>query len=745
MKKSNYFCQTDIDNWENNSKKRFKQRPVINFQNNNYLVSPKHQNINNFHNIQNNNINNKIIINSIYPNRSIPNYTLENNLSKNRKEFYSNKDSFSNHKKSELDDNILINNSPKSKKIFNKIQKEIKMIKIQLTSDILKNKIQLLNNLGNNNINNIYNNNDFSKNKNNVRRKNKNNIVHKKNIVLNNNYNSENIIQNNNKTNNNSLKNIYYINNNFRINSIQNNDNNNIKIPKSAFIKSPINFSSKYKKPNNIINMKSRVEKFVSNSPNYFFPKSAFNENFNINNIYNNNDIQRSQLNILINNSINNIKNNLNKKNVIKINNPNNNNNQNNINNNEQNNQNNNNQNSTNKQLPTGYFDDYLINENSLRKNKDNKIIINRNKNNILNNNKVKNETQAKDELKIEKFNNFFINNSKSQKDARLQTENKIIDFSYFGISNNKSKNLPKNNKVIKTINFSFNPIKIAFENKNKEQTKEIKENIEKKINEENNNNNLPKNKTLTEIINPFDLEEKSIILENSSNEEDKPKKKVFFDDIKIVINYSQNDYIRNCYLLYKTKMNEKEKNKDEDKCDKIPHKFISTTQLCKLLKKKNKNIKSNLKITKAYNPNLALKKLNELIFDDEPAKNENENININNKENKENNIPKFIKKNINFIKKVQECNKKGINYRNMTLSKREIKLLNKKKKNINNNVINNTQNISSQKINENISKSIQNNNEISEQVKMNKNKINNKIEKIEEINNKDKLNNSFS
>ena len=26
MKKSNYFCQTDINNWENNSKKRFKQR-----------------------------------------------------------------------------------------------------------------------------------------------------------------------------------------------------------------------------------------------------------------------------------------------------------------------------------------------------------------------------------------------------------------------------------------------------------------------------------------------------------------------------------------------------------------------------------------------------------------------------------------------------------------------------------------------------------------------------------------------
>ena len=40
MKKQNYFCQTDINNWENNSKKRNKKRPIINFQNNNYLVSP---------------------------------------------------------------------------------------------------------------------------------------------------------------------------------------------------------------------------------------------------------------------------------------------------------------------------------------------------------------------------------------------------------------------------------------------------------------------------------------------------------------------------------------------------------------------------------------------------------------------------------------------------------------------------------------------------------------------------------
>ena len=713
MKKQNYFCQTDINYLVNNLKKDFNKKPFINF--------------------QNNNINNKIIINSINQNQSIPNFTLENNLSKQRKEFYSNKNSFSNHKKSEIDENI-INSSPKSKKIFNKIQKEIKMIKIQLTSDILKNKIQLLNNLGNNNINNIYNNNDISKNKFIVQRKNKNNVIQKRNLVLNNIYNSENIIQNNNKTNNNSLKNIYYINNNFRINSIQNNDNKNIKLPKSAFINSPINYSSKYKKQNNSININNRTEKFVSNSPNYFFPKSVFNEHFNKHNIYNNNDLPRSQLNILVNNNINNmnnnIKNNLNKKNVIKVNNPN----KENI----QSNQNNNSKKSNNNQLPKGDFDDYLINENSLKKN--NKIIINRNKNNILNNKKVKNETQAKEELKIEKFNNFFINNAKSQKETKLQTENKIIDFSYFGISNNKSKNLLKNNKVINTINFSFNPIKIVFSNNNQEQKNE------NKLNEENSNKDLPKIKILTEIINPCDLEEKSIILENSFTEENQTKKKVYFDDIKIIINYNQNDYIRNCHLLYKTKINGKEKNNEENKYDKIPHKFISTTQLCKILKKKNKNIKSNLNLTKVYNPNLALKKLNELIFDDEPPKNQNENNNINNKENKENNTQKFIKKNINFIKKVEECNRKGINYRNMTLSKREIKLLKNKKKNINSNIRNNTQNISLEKSNEKIIKSFQNNNDDNELLKIDKNKIINKLEKIKDNNNvKDKLNNSFS
>ena len=182
------------------------------------------------------------------------------------------------------------------------------------------------------------------------------------------------------------------------------------------------------------------------------------------------------------------------------------------------------------------------------------------------------------------------------------------------------------------------------------------------------------------------------------------------FDEIKIVIKYNQNDYLRNYNSLYKINMNEKEKDNDENKYDKIFHKFISTTKLCNLLKKKNKNIKSNLINNDIkYNPNLALMKLNELI-DDEPKKSIN----------KENNKPKYIQKNINFIKKLEECNKKGINCRSLTLSKNEIKLLNKNKKNLKNNT---QHNLTKEKININ---------------------DDDKLEKIDE-NDKNNLNNSFS
>ena len=93
-----------------------------------------------------------------------------------------------------------------------------------------------------------------------------------------------------------------------------------------------------------------------------------------------------------------------------------------------------------------------------------------------------------------------------------------------------------------------------------------------------------------------------------------------------------------------------------------------------KKMKKKKKNLKSNLnKNNKSYNPDLALMKLNELISDEPRI--------INAKNKNEKNISPFIKKNINFIKKVEEYNKKGLNYRIISLSKKEIKLLKKKKK----------------------------------------------------------------
>ena len=647
MKKHNYICQTDINNnnlTNNNEEFSPKSHAKFYYINNNYLMSPSNKNKKNINiNRYNNENMNKRAINTLCQNKSLPNYSLENNLNKYHKIIFSNKNSFSKHK---IDNNNLINKSPTNKYIFNEIEKEIKMIKIQLAGDILKNKIQQLHNLGNNN---NYKNN--CANSNNIKiKKNNNNKVHKRNIVLTNIGSNNNIP--NNIPNNNSLKNIYYINNNFRINSIQNNENRNIKIPKSAFnYNSPTNNIHRHKKSNimnNIINISNQRKKTEIKSPKYFIPNSAFNDTNNNIYRYNNYITPKSDNNTLVN------------KNRIK-----------NIN-----------------ILPQGFFDDYLLNENILMKKKN--IIIKRNNNMNLINKTYKNEMKSKDILKIENYNNFFISSTKEKKEAKFKTQNKIINFAYISSQNKKTENLIKNNKVINAINLSFNPVKINFE----------KENISPNKNE---------NKTLTELINPNELEEKSIILENNSIEEDKPKKKLIFDDIKIIIEYNQTDYLRNCNSIYKM-------NSDKNKCDKIPHKFISTTKLCNLFKKKNKNLKSNLIKNNSvkYNPNLALMKLNELI-DDEPKKNKN----------KENSKPKYIQKNINFIKKLEECNKKGINPRSLTLSKNEIKLLNKNKKNLKNNTQQQKQNLSKEKINVD-------------------DKIINKFDKINE-DDKNKLNNSFS
>jgi hypothetical protein len=164
-------------------------------------------------------------------------------------------------------------------------------------------------------------------------------------------------------------------------------------------------------------------------------------------------------------------------------------------------------------------------------------------------------------------------------------------------------------------------------------------------------------------------------------------------------------------------------------------------------------NLDKNNKICNGYNPDEALKKLNELIFDDSPTKPKKENdnnkipkdikITITNNNNNHNDI---IKKNINFIKKLEECNKKGINYRSLTLSKREINLLNKKQKNLGFKFKNNSQNLFPDKTR---LKSLPNNMDDSELIKINKNRIVNYFEKEkikeDDNNNNDKLNKSFS
>ena len=729
MKKRNFLLKTEINTQNITNSNNFNSNLLFkNYKN--YLVSPKPKNIKYIQDTQNNS-NNKRIINSVIPNKSQPNYTFEN--------YYSNPNFDIYQEKNKPNNKILINNknniSPKNKHLYNKIQKEINMIKLKLSNDILKNKIQLLHNIGkinndndNNNIGNnnkiIYFNNNYSQNNYLIKQR-KNNAIKKRNIVLNkiNAYiQTENQMKYANMINANSLKNIYYINNNFRINSIQNNENKNSKIPKSAISTiSPLNRVANSRKQNNIINLTKMQKKYISTSPNYNYSKSVLSES---NNFYINNLAPKSFANVLFNKEIKNDLENIRNKNIIQL--P-------------------NKQNKTHKTLLQGYFDDYLMNNSIINQYKKTNVIkINKNqdKNRTIkiNNKNHKTEANSYNELKIENYNSFFINNIKSPKNSKLQTENKIIDFSYIGSSSSKSKNLINKNKIINTINFSFDPIKTIFNKKEQNKPKEEK-------------NNQSNNKNLSSLIDPCDLEEKSVILENIQEEKNKQQKKISFDDTKIMINYNQNDYIRNCKFFYKTKIVEKNKEeiKGENKYNKISHKFISTTQLCNKLKKKNKNLKSNLNKNtiniKQYDPKEALMKLNELISDDSPkkVKIEEDIKSPNNKGNK--NYSHFIKKNINFIKKVEECNKRGENYRNLTLSKREMKLLKKKKKNLCHKFRDNPQKFFSEQLCENVIKSFKANMDDSEILKIDKNKIINKLGKIKEDENegKDKLNNSFS
>ena len=282
-------------------------------------------------------------------------------------------------------------------------------------------------------------------------------------------------------------------------------------------------------------------------------------------------------------------------------------------------------------------------------------------------------------------------------------------------IKNNREK---LNNQQIQNNNINIeNYINKYTSQKKSKENKEIKDNSNDNCFTQNKNDEQKeledqdtKNKENTPkvpLIDPNELEQKAIILNKSidtleENNDDSnvlnKKRKITFDDKKMIIEYNQNDYIKKSYVL--TNKNPK----------KTRHIFISTKELIKNLKKEN-NQKSILKKENKPDDD-ALLKLNELIsefFVDKNDKNkkkekEKEKEKSNKKDGKNDKKAPFIKKNINYIKKMQENNKKGLKYK--VESKSEIKLLKKKKKALCVKFQNNPQNFYTVKLNDNIMKS---------------------------------------
>ena len=151
----NNICQTEINDLRKNNYYLSKSKYIYKSQ---YDIYTKNSNMNKIikysSNKPNKKNNNKAKINFLYPYKSVPNFNFENSFSNQNFNFNKNKNIFTSN-----------NTSPKNKNLFNKIQKEIKMINLQLSSIILKNKIQQLNNIGkekdNNNKNKIYNYNNY--------------------------------------------------------------------------------------------------------------------------------------------------------------------------------------------------------------------------------------------------------------------------------------------------------------------------------------------------------------------------------------------------------------------------------------------------------------------------------------------------------------------------------------------------------------------------------------------------------
>ena len=323
--------------------------------------------------------------------------------------------------------------------------------------------------------------------------------------------------------------------------------------------------------------------------------------------------------------------------------------------------------------------------------------------------------------------------------------------------ANNKSNKL-NDNKKINNNQINSNNIIINEKNnnimENHNETNKSKANTMPIIKEKKEINIIKDNKNLEEkaekkdkylLIEPKKLEEKEMILNKTveNNEKEKiednkkiqDKKKVIFDEIKTIIKYYQNDYIKKSFIF------------SDNNFKKIKHNYLPTKEHIQKLKKQGKPqsiliVKQDENKIKNDKLNLALCKLNELISEEK----ENENINKkqeNKIDNNNNKIP-FIKKNINFIKTIEENYKKGINYK--CLSKREMKLLKKKKKNMCYKYQNNPQNFFSEKLCDNMIKSFDFNMDDSDIMKINKKglikkklgdiKIENEIE--------DKLSNSF-
>ena len=426
------------------------------------------------------------------------------------------------------------------------------------------------------------------------------------------------------------------------------------------------------------------------------------------------------------------------------------------------------------KDLPQGFFDNYFINNyntentneiktfntygNSTNENiqeKNNLKIENYNHLSIINQNK--NHLQKSfDCQKENRIINFSLNNNHKRK-------KQINDIDNISISNtiNFSLNLSKNKNSNKNINVNNNKENISMinnrENINNLQTKSNSISIDNNINgykpqknynmdshlkkkdlkhankinlipkcNKNNINmkNLKKyhekniknsNTKKISIIDPEELEQKTVILNKSPQFEEKNvsyidktnKNKVSFNDEKSIIEYNQNDYIKKSSIY------------SSNDAKKVAHEFLSTKDCIKKLKKQNNKkpilIDKN-KNNKAVNDknDLALVMLNELIsevndsnkkstenpIDSKDNKNKDNKDNINNKESK--NKAQFIRVNMGNVKKVKKYGKK-VKYK--VLSKSEIKLL-KNKKNMCYKFKNNPQNFFTEKLCDNVIKS---------------------------------------